>query len=96
MPNVQFPCDEHPMNRMRDEHPVRKLLIWYALGIRLAHEQSVNLHSCCVHDTCKRRRMVQHRKGCEEVRFYLCQMTYRLLCVIIEEPIKVTPLWCVD
>jgi hypothetical protein len=21
IPNVQFPCDEHPVSRMRDEHP---------------------------------------------------------------------------
>jgi hypothetical protein len=36
------------MSRMRDEHPVRtgKLLIWYALGIRLAHARmSAHEHS---------------------------------------------------
>jgi hypothetical protein len=33
------------MSRMRDEHPVRtgKLLIWYALGIRLTHARMSTL-----------------------------------------------------
>jgi hypothetical protein len=50
IPNAQFPCDEHPMSRMRDEHPVStgKLLIRYALGIRLAHERlCANAHLFC-------------------------------------------------